>query len=77
VIVKNTPQVKICGLTTVEKAIQCVELGADAIGCVFYPKSPRNITDAQAKEICAALPPEVVSVGVFVNESGERGRICQ
>lgn len=70
-IFKNIPQVKICGLTSVETAIQCVELGADAIGCVFYPKSPRNITDAQAKEICAALPPDVVSVGVFVNETFE------
>jgi phosphoribosylanthranilate isomerase/indole-3-glycerol phosphate synthase/phosphoribosylanthranilate isomerase len=68
---KNIPQIKICGLTSVEMAIQCVEAGADAIGCVFYPKSPRNISDAQAKEICAALPPEVVSVGVFVNETFE------
>lgn len=67
----NIPQVKICGLTTVEQAVQCAEAGANAIGCVFYPKSPRNITDAQAKEICAALPLEVKKVGVFVNETFE------
>jgi phosphoribosylanthranilate isomerase len=64
-----TPQVKICGLTRVEQALQCADLGADAIGCVFYPKSPRHLTDDQAKKICLALPERVKKVGVFVNES--------
>jgi phosphoribosylanthranilate isomerase len=64
-----SPQVKICGLTSVDQALECVELGAGAIGCVFYPRSPRHLTDAQAQAICRALPPHVWSVGVFVDES--------
>jgi len=63
------PQVKICGLTRAEQALQCADLGADAIGFVFYPKSPRHLTDDQAKKICLALPERVKKVGVFVNES--------
>jgi phosphoribosylanthranilate isomerase len=63
------PQVKICGLTRVEQALQCVALGADAIGCVFYPKSPRHLTDDRAREICSAVMDRVKTVGVFVNES--------
>ena len=63
------PQVKICGLTDVEQAQGCAALGADAIGCVFYPKSPRHLTEQQAKEICTAMPTRVKTVGVFVNET--------
>jgi len=63
------PQIKVCGLTQVDEALKCAELGVDAIGCVFYPGSPRNITENQAKEICAALPSSVKTVGVFVNET--------
>jgi phosphoribosylanthranilate isomerase len=63
------PQVKICGLTSVEAASACADLGADAIGCVFFPKSPRNLTEQRAREICSALPPEVKKVGVFVDET--------
>ena len=63
------PQVKICGLTRVEQALQCVALGADAIGCVFYPKSPRHLTNDRAREICSAVTDHVKTVGVFVNES--------
>lgn len=62
------PQVKICGLTRVDEALACVELGASAIGCVFYPRSPRNVSEEQARSICLGLPSEVLSVGVFVNE---------
>jgi len=61
------PQVKICGLTDVETALKCTQLGANAIGCIFYPKSPRHIDDDIARDIAAALPPGVSSVGVFVN----------
>lgn len=64
-----TPQIKICGLTSVEEAQACAQLGAAAIGCVFYPKSPRHLSVRSAAEICAALPPEVKTVGVFVNET--------
>jgi phosphoribosylanthranilate isomerase len=63
------PQIKICGLTRVDEAVKCAELGADAIGCVFYPKSPRNVTGTRAKEISVALPRHVKTVGVFVNAS--------
>ncbi|MFH2219824.1 MAG: phosphoribosylanthranilate isomerase, partial [Pseudomonadota bacterium] len=51
----NKIQIKICGLTRVEEALECAALGADAIGCVFYPKSPRHLTENQAREICLAL----------------------
>jgi len=68
-IIKYRPQVKVCGLTKVDEALECVSLGADAIGCVFYPLSPRNVTDDQAKEICMAVPSRVITVGVFVNET--------
>lgn len=63
------PQIKICGLTEVSQALECAALGPDAIGCVFFPKSPRNISQTRAKEICTALPPGITSVGVFVNET--------
>jgi phosphoribosylanthranilate isomerase len=63
------PQVKICGLKRVEEALACVEGGASAVGCVFYPPSPRFVTDEEARAICRALPEGVTGVGVFVNES--------
>lgn len=62
------PQVKVCGLTRVDEAVACAGLGAHAIGCVFYTKSPRNVTDEQARDICRALPSNVYGVGVFVND---------
>ncbi len=64
----NRPQVKICGLTSVREAAACAEAGADAIGCVFFPPSPRHVTEDQARNIVEALPESVCSVGVFVNE---------
>lgn len=60
-------QVKICGLTTVSDAIGCATLGADAIGCVFFPKSPRHVTMETARDISRAVAPDVKPVGVFVN----------
>lgn len=65
-------QVKLCGLTRVEEAVACAELGAAAIGCVFYDKSPRCVTPAAARDIRRALPPQVACVGVFVDEPFER-----
>jgi phosphoribosylanthranilate isomerase len=62
-------QVKICGLTRVEEAVACARAGARAIGCVFFPGSPRNVNTAIAAEIRRALPPEIACVGVFVDES--------
>ena len=66
--VNKKPQIKICGLTDVQQALQCAEMGADAIGCVFFHRSPRNLTEDQAKAICSALPSHIATIGVFVDE---------
>ncbi len=63
------PQIKICGLTKPDQAKKCAFLGADAIGMVFYEKSPRNISIKRAGEISSLLPEDIAKVGVFVNES--------
>lgn len=65
------PQVKICGLTRVDEALACAAAGADAIGFVFYPPSPRHVSAATARAIADALPVSVARVGVFVDAEVE------
>jgi phosphoribosylanthranilate isomerase len=60
-------RVKICGITAPEHGVAAARQGADAIGLIFYPPSPRLVTIERAREISAALPPFVARVAVFVN----------
>ena len=60
-------RVKICGITRVADALAAAHSGADAIGLVFYERSPRHVSIVQAKQLAGALPPFVTVVGLFVN----------
>jgi len=65
-------RVKICGITNGEDAHCAVELGADALGFVFYPESPRYVSPPKVRDIVAKLPPFVTPIGVFVDEAEQR-----
>ena len=62
-------RIKICGLTRAEDVAAAIAAGADALGFVFYAKSTRHVTPAQAASLMSAMPPFVTSVGLFVNAS--------
>jgi indole-3-glycerol phosphate synthase/phosphoribosylanthranilate isomerase len=64
--------VKVCGITTVEDGLMAAEAGADAVGFVFWPGSPRAVDHARARAIAAVLPPFVLRVGVFVDATREQ-----
>ena len=70
----TAPRIKICGITRIEDALAAAQLGAHAIGLVFFAGSPRAVTPQQAREIIAALPPFVVPVGLFVNADAQTVR---
>lgn len=64
-------RIKICGLTRPEDVRAAVAAGADALGFVFYPKSPRYVTPQLARQLLLEVPPFITTVGLFVNASVE------
>lgn len=67
-------RVKICGITRVEDGLAAARLGADAVGLVFYAKSPRAVTIPQAQALVCGLPPFVTIVGLFVDAAPDEIR---
>ena len=64
-------RVKICGITAVEHGLAAAQAGADAIGLVFWPGTPRRIDVGRAREIAAAMPPFLSRVGLFVDPAAD------
>lgn len=64
-------RIKICGITNLHDALAAVAAGADALGFIFHPESPRNISREQATAIIRDLPPLIQTVGLFVNKEAD------
>src|SRR5215475_4720499 len=60
--------IKICGITNLDEALVAADIGANAVGFIFYPKSPRYVTAETARAIAKKMPADIQKVGVFVNE---------
>ena len=67
-------KVKVCGITRVDDALLASDLGASAVGFVFWPRSPRCLAPAEARRIAARLPGDVAPVGVFVDPEADEVR---
>src|SRR5664279_6552450 len=66
--------IKICGITNLDDALAATDAGANALGFVFYPKSPRYVSSDTARSIVAKVPQQIEKVGVFVNETADNVR---
>ena len=66
--------IKVCGITNLDDALASTDAGANALGFVFYPKSPRHVTLETARSIVAKVPRQIDKFGVFVNQTVDEVR---